>query len=74
MWMKPEYVPRDLSEVSSCSRFFVDLTKLGHPDDIKKDMYGKWEHSGSHPKVFRCWFDELNEVKIKKMCAWCNRE
>ena len=35
--------------------FVVDLSKLDHPDDVKKDNFGKWEHSGSHPEVFRCF-------------------
>ena len=34
-------------EVPYSSIFVVDVSKLSHPDDIKKDMYGKWLHSGS---------------------------
>ncbi len=55
-------------QVSCSSTYVVDLPKLAHPDDIKKDMYGKWQHSGSHPEAFRCGFDEMNEVTIEK-CA-----
>lgn len=33
---------------SFSSTFVVDIRTLAHPDDIKKDMYGKWVHSGSH--------------------------
>ena len=46
----------------------VDLSKLDHPDDVKKDNFGKWEHSGSHPEVFRCSFDDQGSVSIEK-CA-----
>ena len=39
------------------STFVVDISKLAHPDDIKKDMYGKWLHKGSHTDVFLCAYD-----------------
>ena len=55
-------------QVEECSTFVVDLTCLKHPDDVKKDMYGRWEHSGSHPEVFCCEIDEFNDVSIEK-CA-----
>lgn len=42
--------------------FVVDIA---HPDDIKKDMYGKWLHSGSHTDVFLCTYDG-DEVNIEK--------
>lgn len=50
------------------STFVVDLSKLDHPDDVKKDIFGKWEHSGSHPEVFKCSFDEVDSVMMEK-CA-----
>ena len=34
-------------EVTSTSIFVVDLTKLAHSDDIKRDAYGQWTHKGS---------------------------
>jgi len=55
-------------QVEKSSTFVVDLTSLKHPDDVKKDMYGRWDYSGSHPEVFRCSFDEFDDVKIEK-CA-----
>lgn len=48
--------------------FIVDLSKLQHPDDVKKDVFGKWEHSGSHPEVFKCSFNDLDCVTVEK-CA-----
>lgn len=47
------------------SSFVVDITKLAHPDDVKKDMYGKWLHSGSHENVFRCTYCD-DGVDIEK--------
>ena len=55
-------------EVEKSSTFVVDLTCLKHPDDVKKDMYGRWDYSGSHPEVFRCSFNEFDNVSIEK-CA-----
>ena len=48
------------------STFVVDITQLSHPDDIKKDMYGKWLSKGSHTDVFRCSFDDDNKVIVEK--------
>ena len=55
-------------QVEKSSTFVVDLTSLKHPDDVKKDMYGRWDYSGSHPEVFHCSFDQFDDVKIEK-CA-----
>lgn len=43
----------------------VDVRKLSHHDDIKKDMYGKWLHSGSHSDVFICSYCQEDEVNIE---------
>ena len=53
-------------EVQSSSTFVVDLTKLAHPNDIKRDSYGKWLHKGSHNDVFRCSYDKNGDVSIEK--------
>ena len=55
-------------QVETSSTFVIDLTSLKHPDDVKKDMYGRWDYSGSHPEVFRCSFDQFDDVIIEK-CA-----
>lgn len=36
------------TNVTRSSTFVVDLESLKHPDDIKKDDFGKWVYSGSH--------------------------
>lgn len=53
-------------DAPSSSTFVVDISKLAHPDDIKKDMYGKWLHSGSHTDVFICTYNEDDSVNIEK--------
>ena len=49
--------------------FLVDLGQLSHPDDIKKDMYGKWLYSGSHSDVFLCSFSSGGQVRVEKAAA-----
>ena len=54
---------------TSCNAtFVVDLSKLQHPDGVKKDMFGRWEHSGSHPEVFKCSFNDRDTVTVEE-CA-----
>ncbi len=53
-------------DVPHSSTFVVDVSKLGHPDDIKKDIYGKWLHSGSHSDVFICSYLQEDKVSIEK--------
>ena len=56
-------------DAPSSSTFVVDISKLSHPDDIKKDMYGKWLHSGSHTDVFICTYNEDDSVNIEKAAS-----
>ena len=51
--------------------FVVDVSKLAHPDDIKKDMYGKWLHKGSHTDVFLCTY-ENDSINIEKAASGAN--
>ena len=50
-------------EVTESATFVVDMTC------IKLMMYGRWNHSGSHPEVYRCVIDELDEVKTEKLAT-----
>ena len=56
---------RPLEAQFSCT-FVVDVRNLPHQDDIKKDMYGRWIHSGSHTDVFLCSFGKKGKVCIEK--------
>ena len=51
--------------VKKNSSFVIDITNLAHYDDVKKDMYGKWNHSGSHLDVFKCSYEQ-DKVIIDK--------
>ena len=44
--------PRQITK--SCT-FVIDLNKLKHPDDIKKDEFGKWRYNGSHVVSYMAW-------------------
>ena len=57
-----------VSGVKSNATFVVDITSLKHPEDVRKDFFGKWIHSGSHPFVFKTTFEENGEVYLEK-CA-----
>ena len=61
-------------EVPYSSTFVVDVSKLSHPDDIKKDMYGKWLHSGSHSDVFLCTYLQEDNVNIEKAAPGASGE
>ena len=43
--------------INHLATFVVDLNKLRHPDDIKKDEFGKWNYSGSHCVLYSTWKD-----------------
>ena len=43
--------------INHSATFVVDLNKLKHPDDIKKDEFGKWNYSGSHCVLYSTWKD-----------------
>ena len=53
-------------QIESSSSFVINLTRLAHPDDIKKDSYGTWLHKGSHTDVFKCSYDKNGDVNIEK--------
>ena len=53
-------------EAPFSSTYVVNLRNLSHPDDIKKDMYGKWLHSGSHSDVFLCSYSPDGQAIIEK--------
>ena len=44
--------PRQITK--SCT-FVIDLNKLKHPDNIKKDEFGKWRHNGFHVVSYMAW-------------------
>ena len=41
-------VQNETVSINQSATYVVDLDCLEHPDDIKKDDFGKWNYSGSH--------------------------
>ena len=54
------------TNIRSSSAFVIDVTSLQHPDDIKKDSFGKWQHSGSHTITFKVDILENDIVDVHK--------
>ena len=55
-------------QVTTSATYVVDVTKLSHLDDVKKDIFGVWYHSGSHPQACRVYIEEDDYVTVEK-CA-----
>ena len=56
-----------ISDITTNSTFVVNVTKLKHPDDVRKDFFGKWIHTGSHPFTFKAYIRD-NCVSVER-CA-----
>ncbi len=54
--------------VETSSTLVVDITKLKHPDDVRKDFFGKWVNSGSHPVPFKASIGSGGDVDVER-CA-----
>ncbi len=67
--------------VTCSATFVVVLRKLQSPEDIKKDEFGIWNYSGSHPPAFRVTEEEggslrcasgatgNNVVHLRRLCC-----
>ena len=42
--------------VTKSATYVVDIKSLKHVHDIKKDQFGIWNYSGSHPQAYRVSF------------------
>ena len=60
--------------VKSSATFLIDVTSLQHADDVKKDNFGKWVHSGSHKTQYHVNFDENGKVHLEKCCPGASGE
>ena len=57
-----------IPDISASGSFVVDVMSLKHPDDVKKDFFGKWTHTGSHPFTFKAHIKGDDYVQVEK-CA-----
>ena len=53
--------------IENSSTFVVDLDSLKHPDDVKKDEFGRWLYSGSHVQTYLAWKEDGNKLKFEKI-------
>ena len=54
--------------ITQSATYVVNIQMLEHQDDIKNDNFGKWDHSGSHPLLFRVQI-ESDDYMYKEKCA-----
>ncbi len=54
-------------QITGSSTFVVDLDSLKHPDDVKKDEFGKWHYSGSHVVLYNAWESHSGKLQFEKV-------
>jgi hypothetical protein len=52
--------------VTESATYVVNIKNLQHPDDIKKDQFGIWNYSGSHPQAYRVYRKEGGYLSVEK--------
>ena len=52
--------------VSKSATYIIDITCLNNAEDIKKDNFGIWKYSGSHPQLFKVYTDDDGEKVIER--------
>ena len=62
----------NLLEFSQSATYVVNVRCLENQDDIKKDDFGIWRYSGSHPQVFKVLYEEEEDgYKTIEKCSVC---
>ena len=54
------------TQVTRSSTFVIDLDSLKHPDDVRKDEFGKWNYSGSHLVYYSVLESMSGELQFEK--------
>ena len=54
--------------VTRSATYVVNVRSLQNTDDIKKDEFGIWKYSGSHPQAFRVYHSEDGHMTVEKCC------
>ena len=54
--------------ITTSATFVVDIDSLRHPDDIKKDEFGKWLYNVSHLHVYVAWKDDDDKLGFDRLC------
>jgi hypothetical protein len=56
------------SAVTQSATYVIDTRSLQNPEDIKKDEFGIWRYSGSHPKRFKVYTEDDGHMTVEKCC------
>ena len=51
--------------IKKSATYIIDITKLRHPDDAKKDNFGRWNCVGSHTTLFKVWSNN-GDIEVEK--------
>jgi len=54
------------ANITRSSTFVVDVRNLKNQEDLKKDEFGIWNYSGSHPHTFHVSEEEGGTLTIEK--------
>ena len=52
--------------IERSSTFVIDLDSLKHPDDVKKNRFGRWLYSGSHVQAYLAWKEDGDKLNFEK--------
>ena len=52
------------TKIIKSSTYVINLNSLKDPEDVKKDNFGVWNHSGSHLQSFECCFSKDGKVHV----------
>ena len=63
---KSKVCQRKPTSISKSATYVVDVRNLRNQDDIKKDDFGIWNYSGSHPQPFKVFYKEGGEITVEK--------
>ena len=56
------------TSVTESATYVVDVRNLQNTEDIKKDEFGIWKYSGSHPQMFKVYTEEDGHISVEKCC------
>ena len=54
------------TSVTKSATYVVDVRSLQNIEDIKKNEFGIWNYSGSHPQVFKVYTEDDRHKPIEK--------
>ena len=65
---KSKVCERKPTPIRKSATYVVNVRNLRSQDDIKKDEFGIWKYSGSHPQPFKVHQEEDGYLTIERCC------